>query len=100
MITPAEPRDTNPEQEPFLGMNLSSGHRDPKVKLDRIMVQEAFSESAYQKRLRHQYDLIGTVKTRHNSDGDLENVFKEYKKKVLRDAFTKSKLARGTSHHS
>ena len=53
-------------------------NEDKQVAFDKDIIKQAFSHSAYEKRRRSQYDVrIGCVKTRHNSDGHLQNVLKE-----------------------
>ena len=75
--------DASPTKASLVKVMLPSENLNADVKIDKDIIKQAFSHSAYEKRRRSQYDVrIGCVKTRHNSDGHLQNVLKEYKEKT------------------
>lgn len=83
MIYNNDSTDASPTNAPFVKVSLPSENLDADVKIDKDIIKQAFSHSAYEKRRRSQYDVrVGCVKTRHNSDGHLQNVLKEYKEKT------------------
>ena len=66
--------------------------------MDRIMFRKAFSNRAYERIQESKYSsipVIGSIKTRSDSDDDLENVLKERKEKtraIMQSAISRADL--------
>jgi sodium/hydrogen exchanger 3 len=68
------------------------------VVMEKIMLQKAFSQCPYERIRESKYNsipIIGSIKTRNDSDEDLENVLKEHKEQtraIWRSAITRISL--------